>query len=129
MSLSYKTTTANAILDNIYDTQLGTSPVLEIRSGAAAGPDNAAGGSLGVSISAPATAFSAAASKSKAKTGTWSNTASGSITAGHFRLKTSGGTAFEEGTVGTSGSDLNVDNTSINSGQTVTVTAFTRTSP
>ena len=77
MSVSYKTTTGNSILDNAYDTQLGTSPVLEVRSGAAAGPDNAAGGSLGASISCPSTAFAASSSKSKAKSGSWSASASG----------------------------------------------------
>jgi hypothetical protein len=129
MTLTLKTTTGNSVLDNLYDTLFGASPVLEIRSGAAAGPDNAAGGTLGVSITAPATAFSAAASKSKAKSGTWSASAAASITAAHYRFKNSGDTVREEGTVTVSGGggDLTLDNTSINSGQTVTVNTFTRT--
>lgn len=128
MTLTLKTTTANSVLDNLYDTLFGTSPVVTIRTGAPAGPDNAAGGSLLCTITAPATAFSAAASKSKAKTGTWSNAASGAGTAGHFRFTNTGDTVREEGTVTATGGggDMTVDNTSIASGQTVTVTTYTR---
>jgi hypothetical protein len=129
MSISYKTTAGNSTLDNMYDTQLGASPKFDNRSGAPAGPDNAAGGSSLALITAPATAFAAAASKSKAKTGSWSVAAGGTGTAGHYRLQTNAGTAFEEGTVGTSGTDAIIDNTSIAAGQTVTVSAFTRTLP
>ena len=129
MPVSYKTTAADAILDNTYDTQLGASPVLEIRTGAPAGPDNAAGGTLLASIACPSTAFAAAASKSKAKNGTWSATATGAGTAGHYRLKTAGGVAFEEGTIAIGAGDLQLDNTSIATGQTVTVNSFTKTLP
>jgi hypothetical protein len=129
MALAFKTTAANTALDSMYDTQLGASPKFDIRSGAPAGPDNAAGGSSLALIVAPATAFAAAASKSKAKTGTWSVAAGGTGTAGHYRLQTNAGTAFEEGTVGTSGTDAIIDNTSVNAGQTVTVNSFTRTLP
>lgn len=131
MSLSWKTTTANSVLDNLYDTLFGASPLLEIRSGAAAGPDNAAGGTLGVSIAAPATAFAAAASKSKAKTGSWTGTGAAAITAAHYRFKNAGDTVREEGTVTATGGggDATLDNTSIAIGQTVTANTFTRTLP
>jgi hypothetical protein len=131
MANTLKTTTANSALDNIYDTLFGASPVCEIRSGAGAGPDNAAGGTLGVSITAPATAFSAAASKSKSKTGTWSAAASTGITAGHYRLRNTGDTVREEGTITITGSggDMTLDNTSITATQVVTVTGYTRTLP
>lgn len=129
MATAYKTTTGNSVLDNLYDTLFGASPVLEIRTGAAAGPDNAAAGTLLVSITAPATAFSASASKSKAKTGTWSNTAAGAGTAAHFRFKNAGDTVREEGTASATGGggDLTIDNAVIAVGQTVTVNTFTRT--
>lgn len=131
MTVSYKTTVANAILDNSYDTQLGTSPRLDIRTGAPAGPDNAAGGSSLALIVAPSTAFSASASKSKAKTGSWSVAAGGTGTAAHYRLQTSAAVAFEEGTVTATagGGDATLDNTSIAAGQTVTVNTFTKTLP
>jgi hypothetical protein len=128
MTNTLKATTGNSVLDNLYDTLFGASPVLEIRTGAPAGPDNAAGGTLLVSITAPATAFSAASAKSKSKTGTWQAAAGAAGTAGHYRLKNTGDTVREEGTVTATGGggDMTLDNTSIASGQTVTVTAYTR---
>jgi hypothetical protein len=57
-----------------------------------------------------------------------SNTASGTGTAAAARIKEGGGTSVVTGlTVGTSGSDINLNSTSITSGQTVTITAFTIT--
>lgn len=53
-------------------------------------------------------------------------TASASGTAAAAQIKTSGGIADITGlTVGTSGSDINLNNTSINSGQTVTLSSAT----
>lgn len=48
-------------------------------------------------------------------------------TASWFRLKTSGATPKIDGTVGVSGCDLNLNNVSIASGQTVAVSSFTDT--
>lgn len=54
--------------------------------------------------------------------------ASGTGTAAKAQIKNSGGTARITGlTVGTSGSDINLDNTSINSGQNVTLSSATIT--
>jgi hypothetical protein len=50
-------------------------------------------------------------------------------TASWFRIATSGPTTIMDGTVGTSGEDLNLNTTSIVSGATVSVTAFTVTVP
>jgi hypothetical protein len=129
MAITFKTTVANSQLDNLYDTLLGASPKLDIRSGAPAGPDNAAGGSSAGVASLPATAFAAASSKSKSKTGTWSLTATGSITAGHYRLQTNANVAHEEGTIAVSSADMTIDNTSITTSQVVTIGTFTRTHP
>jgi hypothetical protein len=55
-------------------------------------------------------------------------TAGASGTAAKAQIKNSGGTALITGlTVGTSGSDINLNNTSINSGQTVTLSSATIT--
>lgn len=55
-------------------------------------------------------------------------TASGTGTAAKAQIKNSGGTAGITGlTVGTSGSDINLNNTSINSGQTVALLSATIT--
>lgn len=129
MTISYKTTVANSILDNTYDTLLGASPKMDFRTGAAAGPDNAAGGSSLALITAPATAFAAASSKSKAKTGTWSVAAGGTGTTAHYREQTNAGVAFEEGTVTATGGggDMTVDNAVFAAAQVFNVTSFTLT--
>lgn len=48
-------------------------------------------------------------------------------TASWFRVVSSGGTGLWDGTVGTSGSDLNLDSVSLVSGGNVSVTSFTFT--
>lgn len=128
MAVDLKNTTANAILDQ-YDTLFPAGSIVEIRTGAPAGAENAAGGTLLDSITLPATPWAAAASGSKAKSGTWSNAASAAGTAGHYRLKNAGDTHREEGTITATGGggDMELDNVSIASGQVVTVTTFTRT--
>lgn len=55
------------------------------------------------------------------------NNAIATSTASWFRLTTSGGTAVIDGDVGTSGSDLNLNTTSIVSGGPVAVTSFVLT--
>jgi hypothetical protein len=62
--------------------------------------------------------------------GTWSDTSADNTgTAGHYRM--TNGSDIEEGTVTATGGggDLTLDNTSITSGQTVTITSWTRTMP
>jgi len=55
----------------------------------------------------------------------WSGQATGTGTAGYFRItQTDGTTAAIQGGIGT---DMTLDNTTINSGQTVTVNSFTIT--
>jgi hypothetical protein len=116
------------ILDG-YDTYFPATAILEIRTGAPAGAENAAGGSLLASITLPATPWAAAASGSKAKQGTWQVAASGTGIAGHYRLKNAGDTRREEGTATATGGggDMTLDNTNIAAAQVVTVTTFTRT--
>lgn len=123
MAIQYSIAVRNAKLDSI-ETTIGTGPTLEIRSGSP--PANCAAadsGTLIVSIVLPSDWMANASNGSKAKNGTWSGTASGTGTAGHFRIKV-GATCHIQGTVSTSGADLVLDNTSINSGQTVTVNNF-----
>lgn len=58
--------------------------------------------------------------------GTWSATASGTGTAASFRIYDMAGTpvCHVQGNVGTSGTDLVINNTSIAAGQTVSITSF-----
>lgn len=128
MTIDLNNLLANAILDR-YDTEFPASSLVEIRTGAPAGAENAAGGSLLASITTPATPWAAASTGSKAKNGTWQATAGATGTAGHYRLKNAGDTRREEGTATATGGggDMTLDNVSVANGQVVTVTTFTRT--
>ena len=127
MSLQYSTTLRNAQLDAI-ETAIGASAILKIRSGAApATVATADSGTVLATFNLPSDWMAGAASGSKAKSGTWEeSSADASGTAAHFRLYASDGTTCHmQGTVGTSGADMIIDNTSINAGQVVTITGFT----
>lgn len=120
---------ATAAVDDSLVSSLGSNSVLQIRTGSAPGPGNAATGTLLASVTiASWTAASPAAGQV-----TGSNpaavTASATGTAAHFRLQTSGGTAILEGSVGTSGADLILDNVSIISGGSVDLGAPVITIP
>lgn len=59
-----------------------------------------------------------------------SATAAAAGTAGYYSIMDSAGTTcHEQGTVATSGADMTIDNASITSGQTVRITAFSKTWP
>ena len=57
-------------------------------------------------------------------------TGAGTNVAGYYRVyNNAGSTCYEQGTVGTSATDLIIDNTSINNGQTVNFNSFVKTEP
>jgi hypothetical protein len=129
MTLQYSTAVRNAGLDSREST-IGTSPILELRSGSP--PANCAAadsGTLLASMTLPSDWMSAASSGVKDKTGTWEDlSANNSGTIAHFRIKDSGGTTCHmQGTVTATGGggDMTVDNTSVTAGQQVTVTGAT----
>jgi hypothetical protein len=130
MALKYSTTLRNAQLDAI-TTAVGTSGILRIYSGSR--PANVAAtitGTLLAECVCNASAFAAAASGGvlTANAIADDSSANASGTASHYRLfRSDGTTAVIDGDVSTSGSDLNLDNTSINSGQVVSITSFTIT--
>ena len=129
MALSYSTIVRNAKLDAI-ETAIGTAPIMRIRTGAA--PANAAAADTGTvlaTLNLPSDWMAAASGGSKAKSGTWSDTsADASGTAAHFRIYDSAGTTCHiQGTVGTSGTDMIVDNTAFAAGQSFTISSFTLT--
>jgi hypothetical protein len=131
MALQLSTSVRNARLDVIEST-ISTAAILEIRSGAApADCATADSGTLLASMTLPSDWMAAAASGSKAKSGTWQDaSANNTGTAGHFRIKDSGGTTCHiQGTVTATGGggDLTLDNTSIASAQNVTITSFSLT--
>lgn len=126
MAIQYSVSVNNARLDQV-ETTIGVSAVLKIFSGAV--PANCAAadptGTL-VTITLPSDWMNNAASASKTKLGTWSASASGSGTAASFRIYDSTATTCHiQGSCGQGTGDLQLDNTSIASGQTVTVNTFT----
>jgi len=127
MALQFSDAVRNARLDAI-ETAIGASAVLKIRTGAApATCATADSGTVLATLSLPSDWMAPASGASKAKSGTWQDaSADATGTAAHFRLYASDGTTCHaQGTVGTSGTDMIVDNTSLNSGQSFTINTFT----
>ncbi len=129
MAFQFSTTARNASLDAI-ETTVGTTPTLEIRTGAAPASCSAADtGTLLASMTLPADWAAAAATGSKTLLGTWQDAAADAAgTAGHFRLK-QGAVCHIQGSISATGGggDMTMDNTSIAVGQQVTVNVFTLT--
>lgn len=126
MTIQLSTAVRNAMLDAI-ETLIGASAILRIRTGAApANPATADSGTVLATLNLPSDWLAAAASGSKAMSGTWQDaSADATGTAAHFRIYDSAGTTCHlQGTVGTSGADLIVDNTSFAAGQAFNITAF-----
>ena len=131
MAFQFSTAARNASLDAI-ETTIGASPILRIRSGAAPADCAAArSGTVLASMTLPADFMAAASGGSKALSGIWQDAeADAAGTAGHFEIVDSTGTTCHiQGTVtGTGGGgDMEIENTSIQPGQQITVTAFTIT--
>ena len=128
MALQYSVSVRNAELDAI-ETAIGAGAVLKIRTGSVpATVATADSGTVLATMTLPSDWMAAASSGSKAKSGTWQDTSADATgTAGHFRIYASDGTtAHIQGTVTITGGggDLILDNTSIASGQVVTVSSF-----
>lgn len=126
MSLSYKTTLRNSMLDQV-TSQIGASGLLRIYDGTPPADVNTAlsGNTLLAELALSAT-FAPAAASGLLTANAISNDTSADATgtATFFRLLTSAGVAVVQGTVGTSGADLNMPSTSITSGGTVSVSSF-----
>lgn len=126
--MQYSVAVNNARLDAV-ETTIGASPKLRIFSGSM--PANCAAadsGTLLVEMTLPADWLNAAASASKTLLGTWTGTASGgsAATPTHYRIWNNAGTACgEQGTAGIGTGELQVNGT-ITSGQTVSVTSYTK---
>ncbi len=123
------TAVRNARLDAI-EAAIGTSAVMKIRTGSApANCGTADSGTVLATLALPSDWMAAASGGVKAKAGTWEDaTADNTGTAGHFRIYASDGTTCHmQGTVGTSGQDLNLDSVSITAGDDIVVTSFSIT--
>ena len=131
MAIQLSTSVRNARLDQI-ETTIGTAAVLKLRTGAQ--PANCAAADSGtviISYTLASDWAAAASSGSKAFSNTpISGAATATGTLAHYRLYASDGTTCHaQGsiTVTGGGGDMTVDNTSVNSGQTVNVTSWTIT--
>jgi hypothetical protein len=131
MALQLSVALRNAGLD-AYETATGASAILRIRSGSSpADCATADSGTVLATLNLPSDWMANASSGSKAKSGTWEDTSADATgTAGHFRIYASDGTTcVMQGTITATGGggDMTLDNTSIASGQQVTITSFTIT--
>lgn len=131
MAIKLSTPVRNARLEAIEAT-IGASAVLKIFTGAPpANPAAADTGDVLVVMSLPSDWMAAAAAGSKLRSGTWEDPAADDTgVAGHFRLYASDGTTCHmQGTVTGigGGGDMILNNTSVATGQPVTVVTFTLT--
>lgn len=126
MATQFSVAARNAAADAI-ETAIGTTPTLEIRTGAApADCATADSGTLLASMALPSDWLAAASEGVKTLLGTWQDTSANAAgTAGHFRIK-QGATCHIQGTVTATGGggDIKLDNVVIAVAQQVTITAF-----
>lgn len=109
-------------------TDLGSAATIEIRTGTKpATPETAASGTLLATVAITGSFTASGGSITAADPASVTVDASG--TAGHFRVKTSDGTAKIDGTVGTSGADMNLSTVSLVAGGTVDLGVPTFTVP
>jgi len=122
-----RNTAARTSLAQAFADTFPASSTLEIRSGSQpASANDAASGSLLATITLPASPWAAAASGAVSKQNTWSATATGTDTAGWARLISADTNKRYDFAIG---SDLTIDDASIVTGGTVTVTTLTITQP
>ena len=128
MTIKYSVAVRNAQLDAT-ETTIGPSPKLRILTGAE--PANCAAaqtGTLLAELTLPADWAANAASGAKGLLGSWSGTVVAAGTAAYYRiLDNAGTTCHEQGSMGTSGADLNGTSTALTIGQVIVITAKTMT--
>ena len=130
-TLQFSDAVNNSQLDAI-ETQIGTSAILEIRTGSL--PANCAASRTGTvlaTLSLPSDWMSNAATHAKAKTGTWQDTSADATgTAGYFTVYASDGTTVGmqgDVTATAGGGAMTIASTSITATQPIVVTGFTLT--
>lgn len=122
-SLSHRTNEMNQL-----NTDLGNAAVLKTYTGTP--PANVAAAITGNNVTSHncnTTVFGSALNGVLTANQIANAVASNSGTVTHFRVSKFDGTVVMQGTVSTTGADLNLDNNIINSGQTVSLPTFTVT--
>lgn len=125
MTLSIGTTARNGAVNGVVDLlDVGGAGSIEIRTGSApATPGDAATGILLATLVLPAPAFGDAANGT-ANLGTVASvTAVSTGDAGYFRAKSGGGVAVFDGSVGTTGAELNLNSVTLTAGAAVSITS------
>lgn len=124
----YKATTRNTMLDDI-DTAIGASGFLRIYDGTQpTNADTALGAQVVIAqLALSATAFGSAAAGVMTANAISDDTDADGGTATWFSLTTSAGVRVADGSVGTSGADLNLNSVTITAGANVAVSALTIT--
>lgn len=135
MALKLSVNVRNSRLDAIENYVNGLTGTVKLRfySGAVPSDPTAVPGTMLCSITLPVDWMAAASNGSKAKLGSWTGTgdanAGSGTTTSYFRILTDNAgtlTYHLQGTVAATGgsADMIVDNASISSGQSITVTSF-----
>lgn len=130
MAVRLSASLANALADQI-DSTLGNAGTIKIYTGSQpATADTAASGTLLATFTLGSPGFGSASGGVITLSGTPLTVAAAATgTAGWFRMATSGAAAVLDGSVGTSGNQINLNTTSITSGVNVTITSGTITMP
>lgn len=131
MALQLSTAIRNAMLDAIESTT-GASARLRIRTGAPpANPAAARTGTVLADVTLPADWMAAAAAGAKALSGSWVDAAADATgTAGHFEIMDSSlTTCHQQGTYGTSATDMIGDSVNFTAGQNFQVLTYGFTAP
>lgn len=129
MTVQFSGTVRNAELDAI-ETAVGTAPILRLRTGAQpATCATADSGTVVATITLPSDWANAASGGTKTLLGTWQDpSADASGTIAHWRLYDSGGTVCHaQGSAGTSGTDLVLDNNVVLITQQINIISWTWT--
>jgi hypothetical protein len=129
MTIRIPSASRNAAVDAI--TALAASGSIEIRSGSQpASASDTATGTLLATLTLDGTPFGSGSSGTANLSDTpLSVNGAATGTAGWFRMKGSGGSTVLDGSVGTSGADLNLSSTAVVSGAPVQITSGTLTMP
>lgn len=133
-NLKYAVLLERAQLDAV-TVQCGSSALIDIMSGTqATNPDTAVSGQLVLATLTCNAIFAPSASGTPGvltlnsiTSGTGTAAAGAGTSAAWYRLKTAAGVPKIDGTVGISGADMNLNNTSIATNQAVSITSFTIT--
>lgn len=132
MTIHWSDTVRNAVLD-AWETAIGTAPKVRFYSGSVPADESASlGGAVLLAEFTLDSDWAAAASAgSKSVSGLpKSVTAAADGTATFYRIYASdGSTCHEQGTLGTSGTDMTIDNAALVTGQTVRITSWSKTAP